>query len=441
MIRPARPFAAGLALALLGAGPAAGGELWRDGERYLEASGSVRELFTVTRGTDGDFVGKLADCPVDPIGFQSCPVWDRVGEEDVWQSLTRFRMQLDAGLGEGWTSQLIYDFEWRFGVLDTLFSTAGQVEDSFLGWEDRVGEATDRHAQVHRVYRGWLRFEEGPFQATVGRQRIPWGVGRLWNPIDRFNAIGPLALEGDQSLGVDAVNLRWAFSGFDSLQLVYAPETRSADARYGMRYQAVLHDVDVGVMVGRFAEAFASGFDLAGNVGDSAWRVEAVWTDPSRDVSPFGQAPRELDPFWQVVASLDHNFDVGSGIYFLVEHLWNENALGLPEDGRSAAILQPFLDPVNGTIETDLFGSSGVVSLVSHQTGVMAGYDLTSALRGQLLVIWDWRGDSAAIFPTLTFNGWNAVELTVGAQLFTGGDRSQYGALEPVGYFLVEWFF
>jgi hypothetical protein len=45
------------------------------------------------------------------------------------------------------------------------------------------------------------------------------------------------------------------------------------------------------------------------------------------------------------------------------------------------------------------------------------------------------------IVPSLTFTGWNAVELTLGAQLFTGGDRSQYGQQEPVGYVLVEWFF
>jgi hypothetical protein len=421
--------------------PAAAVEVWREGERYLEASGSVREIFTVTNGTDAaDFADSLVDngCLVDSDAFADCPAFDLVGEQDVWESKTRFRGQLDAGFAEGLTGQLIYDFEWRFGVLDTLFAAPGAVEDTFLGLERSVGEQTGDHAQVHRIYRGWLRFERGPFQLTVGRQRIPWGVGRLWNPIDRFNAIGPLDIEGDQSLGIDSVDARWSFSGFDQLQLVYAPGTSSADARYAARYQAVIRDVDVGLMVGRFEEAFATGFDLAGNIGDSAWRLEAVWTDPSRSVLRLGEEVSELDRFWQIVASVDHNFDVGTGIYALVEHLWNQNALGLPRQGNG---LLPFFRAPGLPVSSDVFGTSGVVSLVSHQTGFMTGYDLTSALRGQLLVIWDWRGESAAIIPSVTFSGWNSVELTVGAQLFTGGDRSQYGAQEPLGYVLVEWFF
>ncbi len=442
--RPAAFGAAALALVMLPAGPAPAVELWRDGERYLEASGSVRDTFTVTRGTDAsDFSDSILEntCLVDEEAFAACPAWDLVGEQDVWENLARFRVQLDAGMGDGLTGQLIYDFEWQAGILDTLFAAPGQVEDTFLGLERSVGETTTRHAQISRVYRGWLRWEQGPFQLTVGRQRIPWGVGRLWNPIDRFNAIGPLDIEGDQSLGIDSVDMRWSFSGFDQLQLVYAPGTSSADARYAARYQAVIRDVDVGVMAGRFEEAFATGFDLAGNVGDSAWRLEAVWTDPSRPVLELGQLePRELDRFWQVVASVDHNFDVGTGIYALVEHLWNQNALGLPRSGRTRGLL-PFFRAPGLPQGSDVFGTSGVISLVSHQTGFVAGYDLTSALRGQLLLIWDWRGESAAVVPSVTFSGWNAVELTVGAQLFAGGNRSQYGPQQPVGYVLVEWFF
>ncbi len=417
-------------------------DLWRDGDRFLEVSGSIRELLTVTNGTDGSrFTGSvLANGCLDPARFANCPAFDQIGDRDVWQSLARLRLKLDAGFGGGWSGQLTYDAEWRAGILDGLFAAPGAVEDSFLGLEDRLGKASGRHAQVHRIYRGWLRFERGPLQITVGRQRIPWGVGRLWNPIDRFNAIGPLAVEGDQSLGIDAVDVRWSFSGFDQLQLVYAPATRSADTRYALRYQAVIRDVDVGLMVGRFEQAFTTGFDLAGNLGDSAWRLEAVWTDPSRVVAEFGSSPRELERFWQVVASLDHNFDVGTGVYVLVEHLWDQNALGFGPGGRAGSLL-PFFQAPALPISADRFGGSGVVSLVSHQTGLMLGYELSAAFSGNLLLLWDWRGESAAVVPVLTYTGWNSVELTVGLQLFAGADRSQFGAQEALGYALVEWFF
>jgi hypothetical protein len=417
-------------------------DLWRDGDRYIEASGSIRELLTATNGTDGRRFSQsvLANGCLDPAFFVNCPAFELVGDRDTWQSLARLRVQFDAGFADGWSGKLVYDFEWRAGILDGLFGVAGGVEDSFLGLEDRVGPATDRHAQVHRVYRGWLRFEEGPLQVTVGRQRIPWGVGRLWNPIDRFNAIGPLAIEGDQSLGIDAIDVRWSFSGFDQLQLVYAPATRSADARYAVRYQAVVRDVDVGLMVGRFEQALTAGLDLAGNIGDSAWRIEAVWTEPSRIVRDFGRPPRELDAFWQVVVSLDHNFDLGTGLYVLVEHLWDQNALGLGQAGRAGSLL-PFFQASGVPVSPDRFGGSGVVSLVSHQTGFSVGYELTSAVNANVLLLWDWRGESAAVAPALTFTGYNSVELSIGTQLFVGADRSQYGGQEALAYALVEWFF
>ena len=430
-----------LASALVGA-PLRAAELWRDGDRVLELSGSVRELLTVTNGTDPDrFATDLLDggC-LDPARFADCAAFDRVGDRDQWQSLTRLRMQLDAVLGAHWSAALAYDLEASVGILDGLFAAPGAVEDSFLGLEDRLGEATARHAQIHRVYRGWLRFEDGPLRITVGRQRVPWGVGRLWNPIDRFNAIGPLAVEGDQSLGIDAVDVRWSFSGFDHLQLVYAPSTRSADARYAVRYQAVVRDVDLGVMVGRFEQAFSAGIDLAGNLGDAAWRVEAVWTDPRRTAAVLGSGPREVERFWQVVASVDHNFDVGTGIYVLVEHLWDQNALGLGPGGRGGSLLSFFQAP-GIPITRDRFAGSGVVSLVSHQTGLMAGYDLGASARGDLLLLWDWQGQSAAIAPVLTFTGFNEVELSLGAQFFAGAKRSQYGSQETLVYALVEWFF
>ena len=430
------------AFALLTGAPGHAGEVWRDGDRVVEISGSVRELLTVTNGTDGERFGRgvIEGGCLAPGRFPDCPAFDLVGDRDQWESLTRLRLKLDAGTGKRWSAQLVYDLEGRAGILDGLFAVPGAVEDSFLGLEARLGEATPRHAQVHRVYRGWLRFEEGPLRVTVGRQRIPWGVGRLWNPIDRFNAIGPLALEGDQSLGIDAVDVRWSFSGFNQVQFVYAPATRSADARYAVRLQAVVRDVDVGAMVGRFEQAFSAGFDMAGNLGDSAWRIEAVWTDPVRPAASLGRGFEEVDRFWQVVASIDHNIDIGTGLYVLVEHLWDQNALGLGPGGRGGSLLALFQAP-GVPISVDRFAGSGVVSLVSHQTGMTVGYDLGSAARGDLLVLWDWRGRSAAIAPILTFTGFNDVELSIGAQFYAGSGRSQYGGQEALVYALAEWFF
>lgn len=455
-----------LVLAALAPSAARGREIWRRGDASLRIVGSLREIGQVGRGTtQDDFVAGLARDPtcVSPATFADCAAFDRVDEADLWSSLTRLRIELDATLRPELTAVVAYDQQFQVGVLDTLGEAiSGERPDTFLGLEGDIhlfglGDDTDRRRWSQRLYRGYVRWDDGRVAATVGRQRIPWGVGRLWNPIDRFNPIGPLAIEPDESPGVDAVDLRWLFSGFRYVQLVYAPGTRARDTRVALRAQGVVHDVDASAMVGIFEEARVAGFDLTGNLGDAAWRTEVVWTDPERDVWPLDAArPREPSPYWQIVAGLDGNLDVGSGLYWLVEHLYNGAALGFGEGdaGRLAPLFGQTLDrgeallappgsrgPWVRPADDAIFEGSGVVSFAHHTTGAQLGYDLGVAWRADLLVLWDWNGGSAAFFPTLRYTGWNFGDVTLGAQLFAGPDASQFGGQPPRVYLLAEVFF
>ena len=74
-------------------------------------------------------------------------------------------------------------------------------------------------------------------------------------------------------------------------------------------------------------------------VGDAAIYLEAVWADPKVDVFRIGDpSPGPPDDFWQVVAGVHQMFDVGTGLYVLVEHLYNGNALGFGE-GKAGTYL------------------------------------------------------------------------------------------------------
>ena len=195
---------------------------------------------------------------------------------------------------------------------------------------------------------------------------------------------------------------------------------------------------------GLFQQNPTVGFDVARNLGDAAGRVEVVWTDPEREVWRIGAAaPSEPDAYWQIVVSIDNNFNVGEGIYVLVEHLYNGNALGF---GRGlAGSLLPFFEhnaaglPVAGS--SDLFGGSQVVSSAEHQTGLQLGYDVTPELRAVMLTIFDWNGESGIFFPSLRYSPNGSVEITAGVQWGVGPHRSQYGELGGLGYLLIDFFF
>lgn len=443
-------------LALLVAQAAGARELWSSGGASLAVSGSVRELFTGTRGTDADrFAARFdpASPEFDPScvpvsTFPDCSAWDEVGDRDVYTSLTRLRLHFDARATPELSAVVVWDLEGRIGRRGTVGLGLGDFDTRrFVDLEDEISDRGDAYFR-QLLYRAYLHYTGPKLELSVGRQRVPWGVGRLWNPIDRFNAIGPLAIEPDQSPGVDAIRARWLFSGFTYLEAVYAAGARGRDRAYAARFAGVLHDVDYGLVAGVFEQAPTLGFDLASNLGDAAGRLEVVWTDPERRVRPFGEPTAgELPDYWQVVVSIDRNFDVGSGLYALVEHLYNGNALGFGR-GRAGGFVNFFQEADASGIgrvvapgTRDLFGQSGVVTLGEHLTGAELGYDLLADLHGELLVIYDWQGRSASVFPSVRYSPTGWLELTLGVQLFAGPHRSEFGQLDTLGFAMAEVFF
>jgi hypothetical protein len=456
------------ALALLAlAGPAGARELFSHGETRLAISGSVRELAQFGAQTDAgafedailqDLASFNTRC-LEAAGFADCPAFDTIGDEDAFQSLTRLRTRLDLQVVEGLRAVVVYDHQLLLGELDTFGSNLGsgfQRDDLFDGDWAIVDDS--RAEWRHLFYRGFLQLEAGGLDAIVGRQRIAWGVGRLWNPIDRFNAIPPLAVQGDQSQGIDAIDAKWSFDGFNFVEAVYAPGSSRGDSRVALRFHGVVLDSDISLVGGIFEKARTVGIDFARNLGDAAIRIEAVYTDPRQRVWKIENAddggPRRLGDFFQVVTSVDYTFDVFGGIYVLVEHLYNGNDLGFGEgsagsllplfeatDVRPAEVEASVPGPYATAGSTKLFGSSRVVTNAENQTGTIMGGDITPELRLDVVSIYDWDGESAAFFPSLRYSPLGSLEVTVGVQTFVGPHRSQYGALETFVYLLADFYF
>jgi len=463
----AAPWVVVLTIAVLSS-DAWGRVLWQHGEATLELSGSLREVAVATHGTsDKEFTDAVAVSLPEPTCvsatlFPNCPAFQTVGNQGVWQSLTRLRSHLDLHLTPQLNATVVYDQELLVGTVRTLEQNVAQglSPSSFLSLDQTIlqfdfGGAADEGSWRHLLYRAHLNYEGEHAEVIVGRQRIPWGVGRLWSPMDRFNFIPPLAIQPDQSPGVDALDAKWLFSGFTYLEGVLAPQDYFPDSSYALRLHGVLHDTDYSVAGGVFRDAPAGGFDMARNLGDTAVRLETIYTKPQRSVWPIGAAARgELRGFWQVLASADRNFDVGNGLYVLAEYLYNGNALGF--GGGLAGPLLPFFEttdqpptnvppdvvgPFVATTTADRLGGSQVVSSGRHESGIELGYDIFPALRSELFTLYDWDGTSAAVAPTIRYDPYPFLELTIGAQLFAGRKRSEYGSAEDLGFLLAESFF
>jgi hypothetical protein len=444
--------------------PSHAAELWSHGDASFSLGGEIRQLGLYTRQTSSEDFADAVRTDVTAgnttcfvaAEFANCPAFETVGETDVGQGLTRLRVEADLRFTSWLYAVVTYDNEAVYGVIDTFEADVGSQirSDSFMGAEG-VLMSGDHYEWRHELYRGYLRLETRRFELGVGRQRIAWGVGRLWTPIDRFSALPPLALQPDVIPGIDSIDSRLNFDGFSYLQFVYAPGSSRREERWALRLHGVLLDADLSLMGGMFEEAPTVGFDFARNFFDAAIRLEAVFTSPRHDVWKIGDpAPERLPDFWQVVASFDINLDYGTGVYLLAEYLYNGNALGFGagEAGPFLSFFEstdvppdPLLGAVPGPYATfasiDIFGTSRVVTNAEHQLGLQLGYDLTPELRGDLVTLIDMSGGSAAFFPNLRYSPLDSIELALGVQLFAGPKYSQYGSSEPLVYLLFDFFF
>ncbi len=336
-----------------------------------------------------------------------------LAENDFWSDLNRLRLKFNIEPADSFLIKIIYDNEVTVGSIlkKDEFIIAKDKKDKTLFDLNAQPIDTSEILWRHLLYRIYFRYFREPFNLTVGRQRISWGQARIWNPTDLFNPVSPLQIEGDQRLGVDAVSFEYSFGALSSLNLVYAPGDDQLKSSKGLRLRSNLKGYDMSVIFGEFREDTVLGFDFAGNIGDSGFRGEGVFTDKRQD-----------SDFIRFVLSWDYSFP--NTLYILFEYLYNGGNSGAD---ATASVADRF--------------SGEIVTKNRNFTAVGVGYDITPLLRLDSYVIYDMDGEGIFFNPFLTYNILNNVDWTAGLQIFSGDDNSEYGALSNAYYTYVEWFF
>ncbi|MBI5558328.1 MAG: hypothetical protein HY885_11890 [Deltaproteobacteria bacterium] len=121
------------------------------------------------------------------------------------------------------------------------------------------------------IYRGFLEYRGASHFWTLGRQRIPLGVGRVWNPIDIFNPIDVQATEPEERIGTEALHYEYATSRLANLDL-----TLSRDKGEG-RIKGYLDVADVALVTLYDTEARLDiiGWELEGELFDTGLELRS----------------------------------------------------------------------------------------------------------------------------------------------------------------------
>jgi hypothetical protein len=223
------------------------------------------------------------------------------------------RLRLRPSLSLPWNGLLELEYEMA-GIVQSTNQPV-TVEQKEIGrqvvdlrWT--IAES-DHYSLIHfidrLVYRQRLDFGE----ICIGRQRISWGTGRIWNPTDLFNPINPANFAKIEKDGADAVSAKINLGPLSDVQAVWNPAL-NAVSNYGGRLRAHSGEYDFSFLGGYFDGKSVAGGDLAGNLGEMGVRGEIL-------VSGIGQ--KTPAPFVKYIVGIDHQLT--PELYALLEYQFN----------------------------------------------------------------------------------------------------------------------
>jgi len=233
-------------------------------------------------------------------------------DESTFLDLTRLRLRPTLHPSSDLSIMLEYE-------IDPLYQSSGLIfgnpvdrtnrQNFDLRWR-AVGEKN--FTITHFVDRLYLRYAFKMGDLTIGRQRISWGTGRVWNPTDLFNPINPASFDKIEKDGADAFSTRFYLGNFTDVALVYNAVDEFKESNYGARFRTNLREYDFSFLGGYFDRRIVIGGDFAGNLLTAGFRGEGIISINQDDVE---------SNFTKYILGLDYQFT--PDIYGLIEYQFN----------------------------------------------------------------------------------------------------------------------
>jgi hypothetical protein len=327
--------------------------------------------------------------------------------------LNRLRLELQGKPADALAVDVQYDNEILLGSY--LHTAQFQIQkdqkpDQYWKAESNYVEAHDYYG-ISRLYRGTATWSSGETDVRFGRQRIAWGTGRFWSPLDILNPFSPTQLEREERVGTDALLVDRKLGPLSRLSAVYAPAHDRGNASAAGQWHTNVSGIDFSAVTGKFHRDHVTGVDVATQVGSAGARGELTHTRP------------ETGPgYRRVLVGADYAF---ANTLTLTGELYYNGA------GASDTRAYDFASLFAGHVQ----------SLARRYAGIYAGYEITPLLKWNNYLVVNADDRSRFFSPSLVYSIRTNIDLAAGVQLFRGSEGSEYGRLNDVYYAQMQWFF
>jgi len=203
--------------------------------RFLPPLTLALAVLTPARASASDYElrGYLKDYPA--TWEQNDAVWSISGTRSrTWFNSTRGRLKFRCFAAQHMT--FVADYEARLALTNRAGSLYGLTSASDAGLLNMTWTPVNRdHVTLtHTIDRLYAQWFSKHFVATVGRQRIAWGVSDYFSPLDKFAPFAPAEIDKEEKVGVDAIlvsipwgarsrtgkrSTRWGVSAHDKIPI------------------------------------------------------------------------------------------------------------------------------------------------------------------------------------------------------------------------------
>jgi hypothetical protein len=254
-------------------------------------------------------------------------------------------------------------------------------------------------ALIDRLY---VRFDIAGVDILAGRQRIAWGVGRVWSPTDLFNPLNPAVLGKFEKDGADAVLARVTFGAFSDVSFVLNGGRNPSRLNAGFRVRELVSEAALSAVGAFFDDRLVAGGDITIDVFDAGVRLEGIVSYGKRGIS-------SAETYSNIVVGIDNQFT--SRLYGMVEYFYN---------GRGETDRSRYLSLLLLLQDGELLG------LGRHLLALQASYLVHPLATVSLTAVRNLDDESMMLSPQVLWSATDNISVSLGGQYFTGGRFSEY---------------
>lgn len=263
-----------------------------------------------------------------------------------------------------------------------------------------------------------FKVKAGKFEATVGRQRINWGINLVWTPNDIFNSFNYFDFDYVERPGCDAVLMEYFTSETSSLQFGFKLDS-DEKITSALMYKFNRLNYDFQAFTGVMTDDLVVGAGWSGDIKGAGFTGELSYFHPYENFA---------DSSGIFEASVSGNYTFKNSLFINGSYLYNSAGTTGPAGYGTVLSLYADISAKNFT-------------LARHSIYAGIGYPVTPLIRADLSSIFNPNDKSGFAGPSLDISLTDNVTLFMIGQIFWGDDLTEFGDYGSLYYLRLKWCF